>query len=63
MPGMTMVLVSIPVPAKVAFLKAVLSTACVSAIRKFLFIVGQAFGSSQRASVPSPDGSTPLLKL
>ena len=60
---MIMVPASRPVLAKVASLKAVLSIAWVSAIRKFLFVVGQAFGSWQRASVPSPDGSVPLLKL
>ena len=58
---MTNVLATAPMPAKVASMNAFLSIAWVSAMRKFLLAVGQAFGSAQRASVFVPVGSMPLL--
>ncbi len=48
--------------ANVALMKACLSTAWVSAIRKSLLVVGHDLGLGlQRSSVPSPEGSVPLL--
>ena len=60
---MTNVLATAPRPAKVGSRKDCLSIAWVRAIRKFMLAVGQALGSSQRASFFLPVGSLPLLKL
>ena len=59
---MTKLLAAWPMPANVASMKAFLSIAWVSAMRKFLFIVGQAFRSAHAANGLRVFGSMPLLK-
>ena len=61
MPGITKLFASLPRPANVASMKAFLSIAWVSAIRKSLFIVGQAFRSLHLANGLRVFGSMPLL--
>ena len=61
MPGITKLLAGAPRPAYVASMKAFLSMAWVSAIRKSLFIVGQALRSLHFVNGLRVFGSMPLL--